>query len=132
MENHHHKQEFTHGRERKSNGSFLGIILVVIGILWILKEIGWHIGLPGWHAVREASSNLLNIFHVGAFTITWPVILLLVGVLLIAGRRLIGTLLIILAVLFLLPHLVIPGILAILFLPVILIVLGIILISRIL
>ena len=132
MENHQYRQDKHPQRERKSSGSLLGTVLIIIGLLWILKEFGWHIGLPGWHAVREGATNFFNIFHVGAITITWPVILLIVGILLLAGRRLIGTLLIIVAVLFLLPHFIIPGILTILFFPVILLVVGIILIIRIL
>ena len=132
MENHHYKQDHNRDCERKSSGSFLGTVLIIIGVLWVLKEIGWHIGLPGWHAVHHAATNFFNIFQVGAIAITWPVILLVVGVILLAGRRLIGTLLIVLAVVFLLPHLIIPGILAIIFLPVLLVIVGIILISKIL
>ncbi|WP_159518733.1 hypothetical protein [Sunxiuqinia indica] len=131
METYHHcRSERHHARERKSRGSFLGTVLVVIGILWILKEIGWQLGLPGWHVVQDAGASFLNIFHFGAISVTWPVILLLVGVLLIVGRRLIGALFLVFAILFLLPHLIIPGILLVLFFPLILIILGIVLISK--
>ncbi|WP_299580974.1 hypothetical protein [uncultured Sunxiuqinia sp.] len=132
MENNSYRQERKCSKERKSDGSFLGTVLIIVGVLWILKEFGWHIGLPGWHAVREGMSNFFNIFHVGAVSITWPVILLIVGVLLLAGRRLVGALLLVLAVLFVLPHVIIPGILTIVFFPIILVVVGIILISKIL
>ncbi len=133
MENQHRTYENCQRQEKKSSGSFLGFVLIVIGVLWILKEIGWHIGLPGWHAIQQAGSSFMNIFHFGAISVTWPVIILIVGLLLIAGRRLIGALLVCLAVFLFLPHfLIIPGILALLFFPVVLLVLGIILISKIL
>lgn len=119
-------------REKRSGGSFLGIILIIIGLLWLLKEIGWHVGFPDWGTVRDSTSGFRNIFHFGAWAVSWPVVLLVVGVLLIAGRRLIGALLVFLALFLFLPGIIIPGILAILFLPVILIVVGIILISRLL
>lgn len=131
MENQHCSRH-EHKREKNSSGSFLGVILIIVGVLWVLKEIGWHIGLPGWHTIREATSSLMNVFHFGALSVTWPIILLIAGVLLIAGRRLVGLLLILFAVFFILPHFIIPGILAIIFFPVLLVVLGIILISKIL
>lgn len=130
---HYHRHEDHCHRERRSGPSFLGIVLLVVGLLWILKEIGWHIGLPGWDAVNHAAGSFLNIFHVAAVAITWPVILLIVGILLLIGRRLVGTVLVLLALFLFLPHLmIIPGILAVIFFPVILIVLGIIIISRLL
>ncbi len=134
MENHMNSRSTCCGdRHRKKNsGSFWGTILIIIGLFWILKEYGWHIGLPGWDAFRHAMIGFVNIFHVNAWSVSLPVILLIIGVLLLIGRRLIGTLLIIFAILFLLPHLIVPGILAILFFPVLLIVLGIIVLTRLL
>ncbi|KOH45289.1 hypothetical protein [Sunxiuqinia dokdonensis] len=133
MENRYENQNCRPAHERKSGGSFLGTILIVIGVLWILKEIGWHVGLPGWQSMQQAGSNLMNLFHFGAISISWPVIILIAGLLVLAGRRVIGGLLVCLAVFLILPHFVIiPGILALLFFPVILLVLGIILISKIL
>lgn len=133
MENRHRTQENCQGQARKSGGSFLGFVLIVIGVLWILKEIGWHIGMPGWDSVHRAGASFMNLFHFGALSLSWPVIILIVGLLLIAGRRVIGALLVCLAVFLFLPHFVIiPGILALLFFPVVLLVVGIILISKIL
>lgn len=127
MENHYYDRHSNHhAKERRSGGSFWGIVLLVVGLLWILKEVGWH-------TVEHAAGSFLNVFHVAALTITWPIILLLVGIVLLIGRRLIGTLLVILALIFFLPHLIIiPGILAVVFFPVLLVVAGIIIISRLL
>ncbi len=133
MENRHDKQQCQSTQERKSGGSFLGFVLIVVGVLWILKEIGWHIGVPGWYAVQQAGSSFMNIFHFGALSLSWPVVILIVGLLLLIGRRVIGALLVCLSIFLFLPHFVIiPGILALLFLPVVLLVVGIILISKIL
>ena len=131
MENQHdYRQKHHQVNEKKSGGSFLGTILIVIGLLWILKEVGWHLSLPGWHAIQHSASSFLNIFHVAAWSVTWPLVLLIVGVLLVLGRRFIGALLIVGALFLFLPHFIIPGILVILFFPVLLVVLGIILISK--
>ena len=134
MENHHYnRQPNHHARERRSGGSFLGMVLLVIGLLWLLKEVGWHVGMPGWNAVHHSFGNFLNIFHFGAIAVTWPLVLLIVGFLLLVGRRIIGALLIFLALILFLPHfIIIPGILAVIFFPVLLVVLGIIIISRLL
>ena len=134
MENYHEtKGRYCCSERRERKGSFLGTVLIVLGVLWILKEIGWLHGMPGWDSVRHSFLNFTNVFHFNAINITWPVILLVVGILLIAGRRLIGTLLILLAVFILLPgSIIIPGILTVFFLPVILIILGIIVIGRLL
>jgi len=133
MENgHSEKHHYYHcSRHHKNRGSFLGTLLVVLGILWLLKEAGWLHGLPGWDVVRDSFSNFGNIFHLGAITITWPVILLLVGILLIAGRRIIGGILLLFAILFFLPGIIVlPGLIAVFFLPVILIVLGIVVLRK--
>ena len=118
-------------KEKKSGGSFLGFILITIGIIWLLKETGWHVGLPGWGMLQESTSDFFNIFHFGAWSVTWPVILLVVGVVLIAGRRLIGAFLIVFALLLFLPVIIVPGIIAMLFFPVVLVIAGIIIISKI-
>lgn len=110
--------------------SFLGVLLIVIGVLWVLKEVGWHIGLPAWDSVSHSFVNFLNIFQIGAWSVSWPVVVLIVGVLLLVGRRLVGTLLILLALFLFLPHFIIPGILIILFFPILIVVVGIILISK--
>ena len=130
--NYQNRQVHHHARHRRSGGSFLGTLLIILGLIFILKEIGWHIGLPAWDAMRHSFGNFLNVFHLQAWNITWPVILLVVGILVVAGRRVIGTLLIVLALIFVLPHIVIPGLVALLFFPVLLVILGVILISKIL
>lgn len=134
MENHHEVRRESHrSKEHNKGGSFLGTILIILGIGWILKEIGWLHGFPGWHAVQHSFHSFTNIFHFGALNITWPLILLVVGIVLLAGRRFVGAILVLLAIIFFLPgFLIIPGILTVFFLPVILIILGIVVISRLL
>ena len=118
--------------DKRRGGSFLGTILIIIGLLWILKEFGWQLGFPAVESVRHAIAGVFAIFRVHAWTFALPVLLLIAGVLLVAGHRGIGILLLVLAVLFLMPHLIIPGILAIIFFPVLLIIVGIIFLTRLL
>ena len=130
MENSYYNKNENHQmRERRGSGSFLGVMLIIAGLLWLLKETGWyHMGLTGWHTV----SGFLKGFHFGTWSGSWPVVLLVVGIVLVSGRRILGVLLIFLALLLFLPGLVIPGIVAILLFPVLLVIAGIILISRML
>jgi len=133
MENQTNMRPGCPSHERKSGSSFLGVVLIAIGVLWILKETGWHIGLPDWHSVHQAGSSFMNLFHFGSISLGWPIIILIVGLLLLAGRRVFGALLVCLAVFLFLPHFsIISGIFALLFFPVVLLVIGIILVSRIL
>ena len=69
MENQH---EVNRGKRRPANcerrGSFLGTVLIILGIIWIIKEMGWSLGIPGWHEVQHSFHNFFNIFHVDAFS----------------------------------------------------------------
>lgn len=134
MENQHEIQgEQHHSKPHHKGGSFLGTVLVILGIIWILRETGWLHKVPGWHAVQHSFHNFSHSFRFDFMGITWPLILLIVGIILVSGRRLVGTILILLAIFFFLPGLlIIPGILTVFFLPVMLIILGIVVISRLL
>ncbi|MCW0482626.1 hypothetical protein [Gaoshiqia sediminis] len=118
--------------EKRRGGSFLGTILIIVGLLWILKEFGWQLGFPAVESIRHAIAGVFTIFRVHAWTFGLPVLLLIAGVLLVIGHRGIGIFLLVLAVLLFMPHLIIPGILAIIFFPVLLIIVGIILLTKLL
>lgn len=117
--------------EKRHRGSFLGTLLIIIGILWLLNEMGWHIGMMGWNALGHVVTSFVNFFQVSGWAVTFPVIILIAGVLLIAGRRLVGALLLLIFVLFFFP-LILPGILLVILFPVLLVIAGVILITRIL
>jgi hypothetical protein len=116
---------------RRHSGSFWAYVLIIVGLLWILKQSGWDIHLPG---IGEFLSGIGRFF---GNLVSWsasaiiPLLILFLGVVLIFGRKLIGALLFVLLLLILLPHfLIIPGILMIIFFPVILIILGIVILTK--
>jgi hypothetical protein len=88
-------------KENSENSSkiSLAVILIVIGMFWLfgLLNIHFHLGeifRPVW----------LVFSKVGGVIFSWPVILILVGLVLIAGKRSGGWILIIIGGLFLLPR----------------------------
>lgn len=116
-----------HIEHRKHSGSFLAYVLIIFGILWILKRSGWDIHLPGLGYFFELAGNL---FH-WISGMSLPLLIVLLGVILIIGRKFFGALFLVLLLLIIIPNfLIIPGILMILFIPFFLIILGIIILSN--
>lgn len=118
-------------KDQTRNG--LAIVLIVIGVLWVVKQTGFFYGFPFF--------NLNHIFTpvgrvLGSFThlvFSWPMILILVGLVLMAGKRSAGLVLLIIGGIFLLPKLFIfSGAMLMLFLPLVLIVVGIAIVARLL
>lgn len=118
---------------RKKDGSrnVLAIILIVIGMLWLLRQIGIHIRIP-----HEFIENLFYpikyIFHNwGHFIFSWPMILIIIGTVLAAGKRKSGVVLIIIGGVFLLPRIFsIHWLTTSMILPLILIGIGVALVAR--
>jgi hypothetical protein len=87
-------------KENSENGSkiTLAVILIVIGMIWLFGVLNIHFHLgeifrPVW----------LVFSKLGGFIFSWPVILILVGLILMAGNRSGGWILIIIGGIFLLP-----------------------------
>lgn len=120
-----------HIERKKESGSFFAYVLIIIGLLWLLKRSGWDINFPGIGEFFSAIGNFfVKLTHVSA-DITVPLLIVLAGIILIAGRRFFGALLLALIIFIVIPHsLIIPGILMILFFPVILVLIGIIILSK--
>lgn len=117
--------------KRHSSVSFWAYVLIILGILWILKKSGWDINLPGFGEFFSGIGHFLgNLIH-WSVTATLPVLIILAGIVLIAGRKFFGALLLVLLVLIVVPHfLIIPGILMVLFFPLFLIIIGIIILTK--
>ena len=115
----------------RRSGSFWAYVLIILGILWILDKSGWDINLPGFGALFSGIGHFFgSLFNLSA-GVTFPLLLLLAGIILIAGRRFFGALLFVLLLLVLIPSfLVIPGIIMIILFPVILIVIGIVVLTK--
>lgn len=120
--------------EKKSeSGSFIAYVLIILGILWILKSSGWEINLPGFHEFFSGIGNVIKAVANFSSDALIPIGIIFLGIVLIAGRKIIGAIIFIILLLLIIPHfLIIPGILLIILTPVILIIVGIILLSKLL
>ncbi|PTN07335.1 hypothetical protein [Mangrovibacterium marinum] len=123
------KQQPEGEKERKSGGAALGIIFIVVGLYWIAKETGLGAYLPGWEFFRDTLYEIYHFLSTKLGDYLLPILLVITGLLLVSGRRKVGGLVVLIALLFLLPDLAIPGVLMVVFFPVVLIVIGVVLLK---
>ncbi len=112
--------------KRDNSRSVLAIVLIVIGVLWLLRKMGFYFEFPRvfWENIyfpfRHFFQNWGHIF------ISWPMILIIVGVILMAGRRSAGLILLVIGAVFLIPRIFfLHGITITLLFPVLLIGIGV-------
>lgn len=113
--------------------SILAIILIVIGGLWLLRQIGVYSEFPIFH-IGEVFAPFRQALHgFWHFIFSWPILLIIIGLVLLAGKRSTpGIVLIVIGGLFLLPKIfTIPGLTATIVLPLVLIGIGVALIAKI-
>jgi hypothetical protein len=116
---------------KRHSGSFWAYVLIIIGILWILKQSGWDIHLPGIGDFFSGVSHFFTNLAHWSFGAIIPIIIILIGISLLAGRRFFGALIFVLLLMIFIPNfLIIPGIFMILFFPLLLIIIGIIILSK--
>lgn len=87
-------------KENSDNGSKItfAVILIIVGLFWLFGQLSIQLHL------EEIFRPLWLVFSkVGHLIFSWPVILVLIGLVLIAGKRSSGWILIILGGIFLLP-----------------------------
>ena len=120
-------------KDRDQSRKVLAIFLIIIGSLWILKQTGIHYGFPFFHlnhVVAPVGHVFSSLVHV---IFSWPMIFIFIGLVLMAGKRSAGLVLLIIGGIFLLPRLFLfSGAMVILFLPLVLIAVGIAIVARIL
>ena len=119
---------------RKENSrEVLALVLIGIGLLWILKQTGFFYKFPFFN-FHDITAPIRNAFHgFGHFFFSWPMILILVGLVLMAGKRSGGLVLLIIGAIFILPKIFFfSGAVIIFLFPIILIALGIALVARLL
>ena len=117
--------------ENSNSRVVLAFVLIGIGSLWLLRKLGIHFEMPLFY-FQNLFFPFKNIFHdLTHFIFSWPMILIIVGLILMAGKRSAGVVLIIIGGIFLLPKMfVLPGFTFSMFFPVLLVGLGIALIVR--
>jgi len=122
-------------KEQKENNSkvVLAVVLIVVGIVWLLKKVGIYFEFP-----RIFFENIFypfrQVFHwLTHFIFSWPMILIIIGIILMAGRRSAGLVLVVVGGVFLLPKIFfLPGLTISFLLPVLLIGFGVALVARVL
>jgi hypothetical protein len=109
----------------------LAWVLIGIGIFWILRKIGLYFNFPDFY-FQNIFFPFKNLVHdVSHFIFSWQMVLIMVGLILLAGRRSAGIVLIVVGGIFLLPKfLILPGLTFSMFFPVLLVGLGVALIAR--
>lgn len=111
----------------------LAIFLIIFGFLWIIKQSGIFIGfpyLPIHHLFAPVSKIFSGLSHL---LFSWPMVLIFVGLVLMAGKRAGGVVLLIIGGIFILPKIfAFSGAVFMLFLPLILIGVGIAIVARLL
>ncbi len=121
--------------EKQNNNSrvVLAVILIVIGSLWLLRKIGFYIEFPDIN-FGQIFYPFRQVFHwIGHVVFSWPMILIIIGLILMAGKRSPGIVLIIVGGVFLIPKIFFMQGLTISFLlPVLLIGFGVAMVARIL
>lgn len=121
-------------QSRNSNSRVvLAFVLIIIGALWLLRKIGFYIDFPNFY-FENIFYPIKQIFHgVSRVIFSWPMILVIIGLVLMAGRRSAGIVLLVVGGIFLLPRIFFfPGLTISFLLPVLLIGFGVAMVARIL
>ncbi len=118
--------------QKKENSRItLAIVLIVLGVAWLLHKTGPVFEMIGIQFKHMFVPFKHLFFNWGSFLFSWQMVLILTGLVLLAGKRSFGIVLIVLGGLFLAPKiLVFPHITFSFILPAILIGAGIALIAK--
>jgi hypothetical protein len=117
-------------KENDNSRLVFAIVLIAIGLLWILRKIGLYFN---FHiSISEILFPIKSVVHsLPPFIFSWPMILIIVGLILLAGKRSGGVVLIIVGGFFILPKIfVLPGLTISFLIPVILVALGVAMVAK--
>lgn len=91
--------------QKESPRIIFAFVLIGIGIIWLLRKIGFYIEFPQIY-LDNIFYPLKQLFHSwGHFIFSWQMVLILAGAILMAGKRSIGIVLLIVGIFFMLPKL---------------------------
>lgn len=92
-------------KEKRNDNSrlVLAFLLIGVGVIWILRRIGFYIDIPTlhWHKIFEPFWFVMHRF--GHFIFSWQMILIIIGLILLAGKRTAGFVFILVGGIFILP-----------------------------
>lgn len=121
------------GKEQNKNNSrtIFAFVLIGVGIFLTLRQLGVYYEFPQF-ILENIFYPLRQVFYrVSHFVFSWPMILIIIGGVLLAGKRSVGLVFIIVGGIFILPKLFfVPGITISLLLPVLLIGIGVAMVAR--
>lgn len=119
--------------QKDNSRETLALVLIGIGLFWIFKQTGLFHHFSFFH-FENIFNPIRKVFHgLGHVVFSWPMIFIIVGVVLLTGKRSGGLVLLIIGAVFILPKIIfISGATLILLFPLILIGLGIALVARLL
>ena len=117
--------------ENRNSRVVLALVLIGIGSIWLLRKIGLYFEMPRIY-LQNIFFPFKDLFHdLTHFIFSWQMVLIIVGLILMAGKRSAGVVLIVVGGIFLLPKIfIVPGLTFSMFFPVLLVGLGIALIVR--
>lgn len=119
--------------QENDSRNVLAIVLIVFGLLLVLKQSGVYFLNPFYHINNLFAPFRAAVHNIGHILFSWPSILILVGLVLMAGKRSAGLILLIIGGIFLIPKLFfVSGAVIVLLIPLMLIGLGIALVARLL
>ena len=118
-------------RQKSNSKIVLAFFLITIGVMWGMVQMGIHFNFH-WVDLAHIFYPLKEVFHhLGRFLFTWPMILIFIGGVLMAGKRPFGLILVIVGGIFLIPKLFFfPGLSISFAIPVFLVALGIAMVAR--
>lgn len=119
--------------QKENSRETIALVLIGIGLLWILKQTVGFFDFPFLH-LENVWNPIRNLFHgFFHFVFSWPMILIVIGVLLLAGKRSGGLVFLIIGAIFIIPKIVfMSGAVVFLLFPLILIGIGIALVAKLL
>jgi hypothetical protein len=118
--------------QHKNNSRVVfAFVLIGVGVFWTLRQLGVYYEFPQF-ILENIFYPMRQVFYrVAHFVFSWPMILIIIGAVLLAGKRSIGLVFIIVGGIFMLPKLFfLPGITISLILPVLLIGIGVAMVVR--
>ena len=111
--------------ENDNSKLVLAFALILIGGIWILRKLGLYFDIN--FPIQNLVFPLKNLVHsLPSFLFSWPMVLIVVGLVLYAGKRSSGMVLMIIGSIFLIPKIfALPGLTISFLLPAILVGIGI-------